>query len=474
MAIPQHYPEELLHIRCLLVQKQYHQCIKACVDVLSTCEKDTTNVHPLAETFATFYLALAHDELARSMHEQSSFKLPTFTRAEQHYRQAIRILPSAEQCRSVLAQAEAEPSNAINVPAQSPNPKTTIEQSAKRPESPPPKTPPRPPALCKTTNNENNPPDSPKESDFSDTESHDSFDDIMTPHRILKRDVSRMSLLDRPLQRHYSSMSLLDTRPALSKSVSQGLLRPIRPGSPPKQYHLPPKLPYSGQSLYHINVPKLRLSPPRSPPLANAPTTLAKSRQPVPQTTSSPAGSPHSRPHHGNESPVSSLDSDILDIEGSVTSPVSPQTPPGEAQQSTTRPTTAEAVLEDKMSASSLDLTRLTEHLSAMRTQIQTHTTLLQRAKLATTVAQAERASRSTMSANARLDGGVFGRGPAMASPAARRIPQSKSFWSFTPVDVQAAERKKRIEEGRARGWERKRYTSEKYVALAEKALAEL
>lgn len=471
MAIPQHYPEELLHIRCLLVQKQYHQCIKACVDVLSTREKDTTDVHPLSETFATFYLALARDELARSMHEQSSFKLPTFTQAEQHYRQAIKILLSTEQCCSLLMQAEAESSSAANVPAKSPNPTEMIEQSTERTESPPPSTP---PAFHKTTSNENNPPESPKESDISDTESHDSFDDIMTPHRILKRDVSRMSLLDRPLQRDYSSMSLLDTRPALSKSVSQGLLRPIRPGSPPKQYHLPPRLPYSGHSLYHINVPKLRLSSPRGSPLTNAPTTLSKSRQPVPQTTSSPAGSPDSRPHHGNESPVSSLDSDILDIEGSVTSPVSPQTPPGEAQQSTTRPTTAEAVLEDKMSASSLDLTRLTEHLSAMRTQIQTHITLLQRAKLATTVAQAERASRSTMSANARLDGGVFGRGPAMATPAARRIPQSKSFWSFTPVDVQAAERKKRIAEGRARGWERKRYTSEKYVALAEKALAEL
>lgn len=471
MAIPQHYPEELLHIRCLFVQKQYHQCIKACVDVLSTCEKDTADVHPLAETFTTFYLALAHDELARSMHEQSSFKLPTYTRAEQHYRQAITILPSAEQCRSLLMQAEAESSSAINVPAQSLGPKTTIEQSADATESPPPRTP---PALRKATSNVNNPPDSPEGSDVSDTESHDSFDDIMTPHRILKRDASRMSLLDRPLQRDYSSMSLLDTRPALSKSVSQGLLRPIRPGSPPKQYHLPPKLPYSGQSLYHINVPKLRLSPPRGSPLANAPTTLSKSRQPVSQTMSYPTGSPYSKPHHGNESPVSSLGSEILDFEGSVTSPISPQSPMGEAQQSTTKPTNAEAVLEDKVPASSIDLSRLTEHLSAMRTQIQTHIILLQRAKLATTVAQAERASRSTMSANARLDGGIFGRSPAMTTSTAKRIPQSKSFWSFTPVDVKAAERKKRIEEGRARGWERKRYTSGKYVALAEKALAEL
>ena len=108
------------------------------------------------------------------------------------------------------------------------------------------------------------------------------------------------------------------------------------------------------------------------------------------------------------------------------------------------------------------DLTRLAEHLAAMDTQIKTHITLLQQASLATTIAQAERVSRLTASSQSPVT----------------RVPHSKSFWSFTSVDVEgdvkAADKQKKIEEGRARGWERQRYRSERYQQLAEKAEREL
>ena len=53
-------------------------------------------------------------------------------------------------------------------------------------------------------------------------------------------------------------------------------------------------------------------------------------------------------------------------------------------------------------------------------------------------------------------------------------IPSSKSFWSFTPANVKLAEKQKKIEEGRARGWQRKRYNPERVEALIDDALAEL
>jgi hypothetical protein len=105
-----------------------------------------------------------------------------------------------------------------------------------------------------------------------------------------------------------------------------------------------------------------------------------------------------------------------------------------------------------------MDLTRLSDHLEGMRTQINTHINQLRRAKLATTVAQAERASRA--------------QAPALAPQ--KRIPKSKSFWSFTPTDVKMAKKEKKIEEGKSRGWVRKRYDPGKYEALVGNALAEL
>ena len=104
------------------------------------------------------------------------------------------------------------------------------------------------------------------------------------------------------------------------------------------------------------------------------------------------------------------------------------------------------------------DLTNLEEQLDGMRMQIKTLVDLLRRAKLATLNAQAERTARFNTTK----------RSPQMS------IPSSKSFWSFTPANVKLAEKQKKIEEGRARGWQRKRYNPERVEALIDDALAEL
>jgi hypothetical protein len=357
MATFETYPHELWLIKCLLLRKQYHPCINACLEVLRSSADDRDDAHPLSSIFATFYLALSYDELARSMHEHSLAKLATFDTAERHYRQAIKLLPTLEQCRSILSQISRDVTHSGLARSQS------LEQDIE---------PPARSAPSITLD----------EKDDSDLESHDSFDDF------LESDVPPVALPRRPLERDYSSMSLLTAPPRLTKSTSQGLLRPIRLGSPPKAYHLPPKLPYFGKD--------------------------------------------HSSHSSRSPSPLPSAPG-IKVIAPSKEHPVEPTEP-------------------------ALDLTRLSEHLEGMHTQIKTHIGLLHRAKLATTVAQADRACR------ARTSG---------CTPQ-KRMPQSKSFWSFTPVNVKLAERQKKIEQGRASGWERKRYSPEKYDALVDNALAEL
>ena len=363
MAAYEPYPHKLWHLKCLLLHKQYHQCIKASDDVLGSLDEDRDD-HPFAGVFATFYLAMAYDELARSMHEHSAFKLSYFEKAEQQYRQAIELLPSLEECRAILEGLYRKDSDGENMPS-SPLDHELLSHA--------------PSALARTQSAQR------LSTDMldSDSDSLDSFDDF------LESEVPRVALLRPTLERDYSSMSLLNVRPRLTKSTSQGLLRPIRPGSPPKAHHLPPKLPYVGQD--HSSHSSRAPSPlPQTPTITIS--TFTFEHKPTPE-----------------ELPI--------------------------------------------------DLTRLSEHLAAMHTQITTHINLLRRAKLATTIAQAERASRS--------------QAPALAPPQ-KRIPKSKSFWSFTPVDVKVAEKERKIEEGRARGWARKRYEAGRCVGLVERALAEL
>ena len=362
MAAFEPYPQEISHLKCLILRKQYHQCIKASSDVLSSHDEGGDD-HPFSGLFATFYLAMAHDELARSMHEHSAFKLAYFGKAEQHYSQAMKLLPSLEQCRSVLERKQQKDSNGVGTSASALGnelPSHVASASANNK-----------PAHRFSI-----------DTDDEDSDSHGSSEDF------LESDAHLITLPRPRLERDYSSMSLLNARPRLTKSTSQGLLRPIRPGSPPKAHHLPPKLSYFGQD--------------HSSHSSRAPS-------PLPQT------------------PVV------------VSMPLTPTYQPVSEEQN-------------------MDLTRLFTHLEGMRTQINTHITLLRRAKLATTVAQAERASRAKGSRHAPQT----------------RVPHSKSFWSFKPEDVQMAEKEKKIEEGRGRGWARKRYNSEHCDSLIDNALAEL
>ena len=364
MAAFERYPHELWHLKYLLLHRQYHPCIKASGEILGSSNEDG-DIHPFSGVFATFYLAMAHDELARSMHEHSAFKLAYYAKAEHHYHQALKLLPSLEQSRGVLNQQQQKEEDNDGDGTLSSPPKT--EQLSLVP-----------PKLARTQSTQR----LFTGANGSDSNSHESFDDF------LESETPRATLARPTLERDYSSMSLLDVRPTLTKSTSQGLLRPIRLGSPPKAHHLPPKLPYFGQD--------------HSSHASRAPS-------PLPQT------------------PVITI----------VTPPIEQTLEPEEQDT---------------------DLTCLSEHIDGMRKQINTHINLLRRARLATTIAQAERASRS--------------QAPALAPQ--RRLPKSKSFWSFTPADVKIAEKERKIEEGRARGWARKRYDPRRCEALVENALAEL
>ena len=355
MAIFEAYPQELSHLKSLLLRNQYHQCINVSSGLLTSLEAGG-DYHPLLRMFATFYLAIANDELARSMHEHSSFKIATFDTAERHYRQAMKLLPNLEQCRGILKQSYQE--KALGEATRSSPPASPGTQALAHPH----------PTHDKSI-----------ERNISDLESRDSFDSFppigtagpsLIPRRTLERD--------------YSSMSLLSVNPKLTKSTSQGLLRPIRLGSPPKAYHLPPKLPYFGKD--HSNQPS------RSP----------------------------------------SQQSNVYDT------------------------CTTESAMPTPTEPSFSDLTNLEEQLDGMRMQIKTLVDLLRRAKLATLNAQAERTARFNTTK----------RSPQMS------IPSSKSFWSFTPANVKLAEKQKKIEEGRARGWQRKRYNPERFEALIGDAYA--
>jgi hypothetical protein len=360
MADNRGYPSELLHIKVLLLCRRLQECIGACLDVLKSHREGDVK-HLFSKFFATFYMACAHDELARSMHQHSTFKTIVFGRAEQHYLQAIECLPTLEQCRTMLEEAHADASA------------TAGESFLSHLFVPPIEFQPTNAGAVRRNVVEKD--------DFDSHDSDSGSDELPEKDRL------RDSIPSGKLPRDFSSMSLLDLQPKLSKSVSQGLLRPIRPGSPPKAYHLPPKLPYVGKN---------------------------HSRKPSPFAL-----------HLASLKEVSSP------------------------------PTITLTPVKEKRT---FNLTRLAQHLTAMDTQIKTHITLLQQATLATTIAQAERASRLTASSQSPVT----------------RVPHSKSFWSFTTVDVKAADRQKRIEEGRARGWERKRYRSERYQELADKADKEL
>lgn len=454
---------ELLYVKALFLEKRHRECIVACRKILQDHQDDTGAQceHPLRTTFMKFYLALSHDELARAMHNLSQAKIPAFDQAAHLYDEAMTTLPTAEECISYLDEepqeeltddfkddfeeedeADDQPSPAKLTPtsrhdsvrsaatAEKGRPWSSLHSSASmspptriRHSSPPMRSPPV--SVSGLT-----------ASEFDDLESHESFNEIMTPSRMPGR-----------LERDYSSMSLIaPTR----KQMQQGLMRPVRMGSPPKPYYL------SDESTQHFKrfVVQQRTQLPR---LDTSPTTTAPARKQL--LTASEQASPID----GIDSPVSPLGSEGESVlsELSTISPISPETP----MNWRPHPITHRDIQLQKTRRA------LTIHIHALRTQLQSHQALLQTAKLQTRAAQLDHALARTA---ARGPGNAL---PSRLSGASTERPQSQQSqkaWPTSAEDVRGPHKQSRILAGRARDWRRDRFDPIRYARLADAALSEL
>ncbi|KAK1819308.1 hypothetical protein LTR12_006255 [Friedmanniomyces endolithicus] len=492
------YPLELHNIKALFLQKRYRQVIQACRDVLKAAG-DGMRDYPLQQTFISFYIALSHDELARLMHDYSQAKIPAFQQAELFYNEAIDSLPLPG---STLEGERAAASTLPNDPFTESSP---LDPNAHIPSSPveeydpfnysspslPNLTSSPPPSRYDTDNlPTRSTPVSSRGASSSDLESHSSFDQIMTPHKFLERDISRMSLLDdahrsvsqhalpKGLERDVSRMSLLDAsrrpnaKPAFPRSTSQGLLKPIRLGSPPQAFHVPPRLSYSGSAMSMSRLPKINTRSGWDSPSRHLPSSISE------EWSSSPP------------SPVSPLGISDTVSDASTVSPISPETPvrATASEFSHQTPEAQDRGTEDETpDENSHDI-----HVQAMRTQIATHLRLLEQETQRTLTAQTKRALERASTAPttgtplAPVRGSLDGAGAGMSRPSSsgskhdsvvgesKRLSASRSYWSFTPVDVKAEGLRKRVKGGRERGWARERFGRERYVGLAERALGEL
>ncbi len=494
------YPLELHSIKALFLQKRYRQVIQACRDILKTAG-DGMRDYPLQQTFISFYIGVSHDELARLMHDYSQAKMPAFRQAEQFYNEAIVSLPLPGSILEVEGQAASLLPNDPFTESSPLDPNAYISPSPDEEYDPfnysspslPNLTSSPPPSHYDTGNlPTRSTPVSSRETSSSDLESHSSFDQIMTPHKFLERDISRMSLLDdahrlasqhaipKSLERDVSRMSLLDptrrpnAKPAFPRSTSQGLLKPIRLGSPTQAFHVPPRLPCSGSTMSMSRLPRINTRRAWESPSRNLPSSISE------EWSSSPP------------SPVSPLGISDTVSDASTVSPISPETPVRAMAHGTIRqtPEAHDHGNEDEDEAPDHHSQNL--HVRAMRTQLETHLRLLEQETQRTLTAQTKRASERASTAPttgtplAPVRGSLDGAGAGISRPSSsgskhdsvvgesKRLSASRSYWSFTPVDVKAGGLRKRIKEGRERGWARERFGRERYVSLAERALGEL
>ncbi|RMY58470.1 hypothetical protein D0863_12257 [Hortaea werneckii] len=494
------YPIELHYIKALFLQRRYRQCIEACRHVLLAASDETAE-HALQVAFANFYLGLAHDELARLMHDFSHAKVPALDQAEHFFRDALRSLPSAEELAFTLRERQTsvhEQDHTTDDPfSLSPGAHSSTVQRTTRHDfddydpynyhSPTigfaspiaagrvgDKLPCSPQPISRETSG----------SDLTDLESHSSFDQIMTPHRVLERDLSRMSLIDemrsppRPtgLPRTTStSVSLLEgfhspPRPTgipRTTSTSNGLMRPIRPISPPKAYRVPPKLP----DVAKVS-PSRRLS--RLPRLS-----MRSSRSEAP----SGALSPRSEGEISPSCPVSPLKPGADEAAAESDSTVSPASPRTPVRNTIGAKSPLHGFSPSPEGHSILDhrMRDAIGHLEAMRVQLDSHFEMLERARSETVAKQVQRenqrrniGSAQPTSLHFSQPGSTNGRIQPRSNSGNGRIQQMRSFWSFEPAAVTADEKGRRIQTGRQRGWVRGRFRPERYQDLAEKAMAEL
>ncbi|GAB1727618.1 hypothetical protein NU195Hw_g4693t1 [Hortaea werneckii] len=509
------YPIELHYIKALFLQKRYRQCIETCRHVLLTARDETTE-HALRTSFANFYLGLAHDELAQLMHDFSQAKVPALDQAKHFFTEALRSLPSAGELTFTLRARQApvhEQSSTIDDPfsagpgAAPPNSQPATRHGSDDHDPYNYYSPtvgfasPSSPVDARRIEDLDVLPCSPQplsretsDSDLTDLESHSSFDQIMTPHRVLERDPSRMSLIDemrsppRPtgLPRTTStSVSLLEgfqspPRPTgipHKAPTFHGLMRPIRPGSPPKAYRVPPKLPDAGKvfpSLRRSRLPRLSMRSPR----LEAPCS---------------AHSPHSEGEISPSCPVSPLKPGVEEAAVESDSTVSPASPRTPVRHSIRIESPSQTCSPSIQGDSILDLRErdIIRHLQAMRLQLDSHLEMLKRARTETVARQLQRENQrsnigraqptSPQLLHTKSSTGHFlrhsssNRGPNGAAERGNgSIQQMRSFWSFEPAEVTADEKRRRIEAGRQRGWVRGRFHAERYQDLAEKAMAEL
>ena len=499
------YPIELHYIKALFLHRRYRRCIQACRHAINS----EIDQQPLHHTFVSFYLGLAHDELARLMHDYSQAKVPAFNQAEQFFRDALLSLPSIEDI-VFATQPDRRQSTSMADDASDPflsRPKTNeVDHQTPRPSdddydpynySSPSfnlASPVTSPNCVHTEGSQARSPPSTgsgtSQSDLSDLESHASFRQIMTPNRVLERDISSMSLIDdmqpkRPsgLPRTTStSVSLLQNLPTkpstgLPRTTSgyQGILNPFRPDSPPKAFAVPPRLPYV-DSAAGRHSKMLKIATRATPQI----TPSKQMREPWTDEERS--------------SPVSPLKDDYDGASDSSTiSPISPETPIHQDSACGTESNVSPAKWEEMTPERQRH--RLDYNLIAMRTQLASHLDMLEKAKTATVEKQAVRAAERAAStapsvgtplpqirgsfASASSDSRPGSRGTGVAhdsstSGESRCMQQTRSFWSFKPAAVMAEEKRRRIEEGRQRGWKKARFRPDRYQELAERALAEL
>jgi hypothetical protein len=426
LPVTETYPLGLHVVKALLLQRQYRQCIKACHEILQQHATDG-RATPIQQTFAQFYLALAHDELARAMHSFSQSKIAAFDQAQCFYHEALTSLPKAEDCLP-LPEEHSKPASRHDTPSEDTTSHSISTFSHARTQSDMASIPMSPPTHIRNNSLPMRSPPmnspEPADSEMDELESHDSFGQIMTPTRFPK------------LERDYSSMSLIQA--AQHHQQHHALMKPVRLGSPAKPYFSPPSrsrtLP--ARPGRHSMLPRIDTSPYASDAVRKQLRTHSEQASPVDFSPVSPLGS----------------EGDTVTSDASTISPISPETPLGLPWGDT--------------DSGSIQAVRLIErHLQAMRTQLQSHLKLLQEAKQRALDEQTERLTAKLNSSKASTFNRVR---------EGSRLQQSMSYWSFTPEDQKVLEKQRRVQAGRDRGWMRARFDPTRYDMLADAALAEL
>ncbi|GIZ43437.1 hypothetical protein CKM354_000666500 [Cercospora kikuchii] len=513
-------------IKNLFIQEKYRQCIQLCREILKANANDDEHTHPLQDAFINFYLGLCFNEVARMMHHNSIAKLPAFDDAERHYLEALTALPTAKDARALCVRHVREPLEDPFVVRQVENTRPFspplpdsgfFDRPCSRASSLMLSSPDQRVADTQHTSLASSR-DSPVFSacDMEDLESHHSFADLMTPNR-LRRDYpdsehatpvhkfllregsvtapATSSPAHPPGLQITSEQTLANTPPYHQKTTpTGGLMRPVRMGSLPKPYQdsfsavRPSPSPRPKLSRLSIDVQN-------STRVVSAPQLNYFSSSYEDPDHASPVSpvSPNSTLSFGSSvspiSPISPIATDGLDRDSdtTTTSAITPSTPKKPEYTRYSVPHTATAVAVSMAPATfeptfqpkeCLDvamLNRITDHLAAMRTQLETHMKGVQRAQEQIHRAQAlqrletpSRSDRDGNSASNRVST------PSNGPSRQKSLRKSRSFWSFAPEDQKARKKKEHIEAGRARRWKRERFDPSRYQTLCEQALAEL